>query len=154
QPPDFTAALGQSRVIPLVRRRELMEMASFRRPSDLALSMALQDAYKDQQPPTPNEQIRWLQAALATDPHSYAAYTNLGIALLATSRVDESNACHRMAVEIAPEIPLAHTNLGVVLETEGKLDEAIACDRKALELDPKDATAHFNLGILLNRQGK
>jgi tetratricopeptide (TPR) repeat protein len=154
QPPEFTAALGQSRVIPVERRRELMEMAAFRRPSDLALSMALQDAYKDNQPPTTNEQIRWLQAALAADPNSYAAYTNLGIALLATSRVDESDACHRRAVELAPQSALALANLGVVLEREGKFDEAIAGDRKAMELDPNDATVRFNLGLLLNRQGK
>jgi tetratricopeptide (TPR) repeat protein len=154
QPPEFTAALGQSAVIPVERRRELMEMAAFRRPSDLALSMALQDAYKDQQPPTTTEQIRWLQAALAADPRSYAAYTNLGIALLALSRVDESDVCHRKAVELAPQSALALANLGVLLEREGKLDEAIAGDRKAMELDPKDATVRFNLGLLLSKQGK
>jgi tetratricopeptide (TPR) repeat protein len=156
QPPEFTAALGQSHLIPIEQRRELMEMATFRRPDDLALSMALQGSYKSSEPQTANERIRWLQAVLASDPQYFAAYINLGIALLDARRPEEAAACDRRALELAPrsDQPQILANLGVVLETQGKFDEAIACDRKALEIDPNDATAHYNLGVLLARQGK
>jgi tetratricopeptide (TPR) repeat protein len=156
QPPEFTAALGQSHLISIEQRRELMEMATFRRPDDLALSMALQGTYKSSEPQTANERIRWLQAVLAADPQYFAAYINLGIALLDAQRPEEAAACDRRALELAPrsDHPQILANLGVVLETQGKFDEAIACDRKALEIDPNDATAHNNLGVLLARQGK
>ena len=156
QPSEFTAALGQSPVLPVELRRELMEMSAFRRPSDLALSMALQGTYRTGEPQTADERLRWLQAVLAADPQYFPAYINLGIALLDARRLEEAAACDRKALEIAPRSvqPQILANLGVVLEAQGKFDEAIACDRKALEIDPNDATAHYNLGVLLSRQNE
>jgi len=156
QPAEFAAALGQSKVIPVARRRELLERAALRRPADLALSMALQGSYEFREPKTLDERIRWLQAALAANPQYFPAYVNLGNALLDAGQLEESIACHRKTLEIVPDRMKAQvwTNFGVVFETQGKLDEAIACDQKALEFDPGYADAHINLGLLLGKQGK
>jgi len=81
------------------------------------------------------------------------AYSKLGIALAAESKLDQAIAAFRKSIELNPRSAADHTNLGVVLRTKRMTDEAIAAHRKAIELDPNHATAHNNLGNALRDRG-
>jgi tetratricopeptide (TPR) repeat protein len=155
QPPGFTAFLGETRVIPVERRRHLLAAASSRRPGNLGLLMTLGGSYLRQKE-WADERLRWYQAAVAASPTNFAAHNNLGAILCDLKRdYDGAIACYKKAIELDPKLALAHFNLGQALHGKGQMEEAIACWRKAIELDPKDAAkAHINLGTALARKGK
>jgi len=153
QPPEFTTALGQSTAIPEERRRELLQAALIRRPSDIALLMTLQSLPSLHPKEAAPVRIRWLQAAIAADPMNSAAYTNLGWALTETDPTDKSLACYRKAIEIDPGNAVAYNNLGAALSGKGRHAESVAWFRKAIALDPTDSLAHSNLGEALASQG-
>jgi tetratricopeptide (TPR) repeat protein len=153
QPPEFAIALGRSTAIPEERRRELLQAALIRRPSDIALLMTLQSLPSLNAKEAAGERIRWLQAAIAADPMNSAAYTNLGRAFTDTDQTDKSLACFRKAVEVDPGNAVACNNLGAALNGKGRHAESIPWFRKALALDPKDSLAHSNLGESLVSTG-
>jgi TolB-like protein/Tfp pilus assembly protein PilF len=62
--------------------------------------------------------------AIERDPLRSAAYSNLGLNLLAVQRDDEAEAAFRKAIEVEPDAGL-HLNLGVALLTQGKNDAAL-----------------------------
>jgi tetratricopeptide (TPR) repeat protein len=157
QPPGFVAFLGESREIPVARRRQLLQAAVSRRPGDLALLMTLGISYLFKQKEGADEGLRWLQAALAAAPANPIVITCLGLALQGQGKVEETIACYRKAIQLEPKLALTHTNLGAALAGKGQMEEAIACFRKAIQLDPKHALAHLahtGLGSALERQGK
>jgi superkiller protein 3 len=155
QPPGFVAFLGESRAIPVERRRQLLKAVVSRRPGNLGLLMTLALSYSFNRKESADEMLRWYQAAVAAAPANYAAHINLGNALMHKDQVDEAMACYRKALALDPKDAKAHINLGALL-CDGKrdYDGAIACFRKALQLDPKSALAHRNLGIALAAKGQ
>ena len=70
QPPGFAAFLGETKVIDVERRQELLRAALSRRTTDvdLLMTLAFTSAYPAYHPKRLADQMRWLQAALAV-PH-------------------------------------------------------------------------------------
>jgi tetratricopeptide (TPR) repeat protein len=163
QPPGFVAFLGHIEVIPVERRRELLQAAVSCQPGELDLLMTLGDTYLAKtlgnthladQKETADERLRWYQAAVAAVPVNAAAHHSLGNALYSKGQLDEASACFRQAIALDPKFAYAHNNLGRALSDKGELDEASACFRQAIALDPKNAYAHNNLGKGLQAKGQ
>jgi len=155
QPPEFVAALGQSGVLAEARRREVLQAAAMRRPSDLALLMSMQGLPSMEKEESTPQRIRWLQAALAADPRSAAAYTNLGVSLRDQDRDDAAAACYRQAIALDPEnAAVPYNNLGAALNAKGRHAEAIPFSRKSVALDPTWTMAQSNLGEALAALGQ
>jgi tetratricopeptide (TPR) repeat protein len=157
QPPGFLVFLGEDLVLPIQRRRELLSMAVRNRPSELGLLMVLglnNTIEMKAVPGTPDERLRWFQAAVGVARGNSAAWVNLGSVLNEKSQPEEAIACFRRALAIDPKLAVAHNNLGHMLEKEGRLDKAIDCWRKAIEYDPTLVNAHNNLGLALSREGR
>jgi tetratricopeptide (TPR) repeat protein len=85
--------------------------------------------------------------ALALDPDSAKARTNLGIALWKTGRVGDALAELREAVRLKPSYPEARNNLGIVLVQTGAFAEAIVQLRAALRLRPEWSEVRHNLEV-------
>jgi tetratricopeptide (TPR) repeat protein len=153
QPPGFAAFLGESPALAVERRRQLLQAAVGQRPGDLGLLMTLAGTYFGQKDAA-DEELRWLQAAVAASPGNVAALNNMGVALKAKGQVDEAIACYRKAIQLDPKNPRAHFHLGNALSAGDKSAEAIACYQKAIALDPKFAEAHCGLGHDLASQGR
>jgi tetratricopeptide (TPR) repeat protein len=176
QPPGFAAFLGDSKAIPVERRRQLLLAAVSRRPGDLHVLMSLVLSYAIGQEgganehlryvrygrfsvragPGPlgqeggaNEHVRWSQAAVAAAPDNVAALNNLGVALWGKGQDDEAIPYFRKALALDPKHALAHTNLGLSLARQDQLDEAIRHLRKAVALTPKAGWLYSNLGAIL-----
>src|SRR5436309_6080206 len=92
--------------------------------------------------------------ALAIDPNSSVAHSNLGSALIAQGKPAEASEHFREALRINPNDADDHTNLGMALARQGKLVEASEHYQQALRIKPTSADAHNNWGTLLARQGK
>lgn len=78
----------------------------------------------------------------------------LGVQLQAEGRLEESAACLRRALALAPGLADAHNSLAVVEQRFGRLDKAEGCLRSALAADPAHAAAHNNLGNVLQESGR
>jgi tetratricopeptide (TPR) repeat protein len=160
QPPEFVAALGQGRRIPVERRRELLQRAALRWPSNLSLLMSLQGSYSisrlkgaDSKEVT-DERIRWLQAALAVDPRNVAAYVNLAVTLRNMGKDDEALACDQTAAALDPTNATVCNNLSVLLQDRGQTEEAKTWAEKAVANDPQFGAGHCNLGRALLNLGR
>jgi len=82
-----------------------------------------------------------------TDPRSNVdVYSNLGLALIASGRIDEAIECFRRAALLEPNSATTHYNLGHALATRGDLGGAIAHLLQALQVDPANVSAHYELG--------
>src|SRR5437762_2297174 len=92
--------------------------------------------------------------ALAIDPKSSVAHSNLGSALIAQGKPAEASEHFREALRIRPNDADAHTNLGNALAQQGKLSEAVEHYGQALKIKPDFGKAVSNLGSALARQGK
>jgi tetratricopeptide (TPR) repeat protein len=149
QPPGFAAFLGEIHVIPVERRRALLEAALGRRPGDLGLLMTLGWTYPITHEDGANERVRWFQAAIAIAPGSTTAHNALGVALQDKKDLAGSEAALRKAIELDPKNAPALSNLGITLQLSHREDEAIVYYRKAIAMDPEYAPAHSNLGVLL-----
>jgi len=97
---------------------------------------------------------RFWHHVLATNPDSYVAHHNLGVALLEGGRPDEAIAHLKRALQLRPDNADVNIHWGVILAGQGRLDEALPYMRRAVELAPTHAEAHNNLGAVLARQGK
>jgi serine/threonine-protein kinase len=102
----------------------------------------------------PEEATRYLSAAVAIRPRSFAAHYNLARTLDYQCKQEEAIAEFREALRLQPENAHAHNNLGVALHDQGKQEEATAQYRTALRLEPDLVEARNNLGIVLHDQGK
>src|SRR5437867_1435788 len=92
--------------------------------------------------------------ALAIDPKSSVAHSNLGSALIAQGKPAEASEHFREALRIRPDYADAHSNLGTALAQQGKLSEAVEHYGQALKIKPDFGKAVSNLGSALARQGK
>src|SRR5256884_12213 len=92
--------------------------------------------------------------ALAIDPKSAVAHSNLGRALAPQGKLVEAIEQYQRALEIKPNYADAHTNWGTALAQQGKLSEAVEHYGQALKIKPDFGKAVSNLGSALARQGK
>jgi tetratricopeptide (TPR) repeat protein len=92
--------------------------------------------------------------AVASEPESCVAHTNLGFELSKAGRTQEAMAHYTRALELQPSYALAHNSLGQLLLTRGEIDSAIAHFRAAIEGDPRYASAHIDLGVALSQKGE
>src|ERR1700690_2277283 len=82
------------------------------------------------------------------------AHCNLGTALRARGRLDETVRCYLRALEIRPDFAEAHCNLGGALFDLGRFDEAVESYRRALAIKPDIAAFNTGLGAVLRARGQ
>ncbi|MBM3810652.1 MAG: tetratricopeptide repeat protein [Acidimicrobiia bacterium] len=92
--------------------------------------------------------------ALAADPKSVQAHTNLISVYARVNQAEKAVAHYREAVALNPNHPEAHYNYGVLMFDQRTMGEAKAAFQRALENNPYYADAHNNLGYLLEMEGK
>jgi len=98
------------------------------------------------------EARRALSPALAVEPASAEAWTNLGNA----SRFDAADAAeraHRRAIHIDPALPDPHSNLGLLLQRRGRWEEARVSFEAAIERSPRFAIPRHALSLGLLERG-
>jgi tetratricopeptide (TPR) repeat protein len=99
-------------------------------------------AYQSQQYPQAEAYFR---EALKQDPSAYSPLVNLGGALMAQNKVEESLPVNLEAVKAMPGDALAHSQLGSSYFFLGQLDEAEIQLKEAKAIDP----AHFSFPQLI-----
>src|SRR3989475_773042 len=92
--------------------------------------------------------------ALAIDPNSPIAHSNLGELLDRQGRPAEAIDHFQQALRTQPDFALAHNNWGMALKGQGRPAEAIDHFQQALRLKPDFPIAHANWGPALAQQGK
>ncbi|HEY2342866.1 MAG TPA: tetratricopeptide repeat protein, partial [Chthoniobacteraceae bacterium] len=102
----------------------------------------------------PDLAVALLQRAVAADPASAAAHSNLGSALQSASRLEEALSACRHAIALDASSAEAHYNLGVVLQRLERFDEAALAFQESARLNPNAAGAFNNLGIVLEARGR
>ncbi len=102
-------------------------------------------AYLSKEPKKAEEYFR---EALQQEADSYPPLVNLGGALLAQDKVEESHSMNLRAVEMRPDDALAHSQLGRSYFSLSELDSAQRHLKQAKALDPK----HFSLPQLVLAQ--
>jgi tetratricopeptide (TPR) repeat protein len=90
---------------------------------------------------------------IALQPGAFAAWDNLGIALMLQGRNTEAEPCFRRALEINPSHAGAYNNLGNLLHNSGQLQTALVNFEKAILLNPSYAEAYNNQGLVLREMG-
>jgi len=98
------------------------------------------------------DSITLYRHALAVTKNNDLAHYNLGIALAAAGKQDETIRHYREAIKIKPKSDNAHYNLGMALQKQGQTDEALQHFRDAVKINPRHADAHNNLAIILEKQ--
>ncbi len=81
-------------------------------------------------------------------PQHRDGYTNLGICLARTGRIEEADSALRRAIEIDPSFARGYTNLGALALTRG--DHAAARDayQHAIQVEPENVLARMQLARL------
>ena len=79
---------------------------------------------------------------------------NLGLALKAAGKLDESRAAFHNAVGIDPDYANAFYNLGLLELEDDRLPEAESAFLKSVEIDPDFAAAWYNLGLVWSTSGR
>ena len=120
-------------------------------PSDYYANWSLGDALLKKDPA---ESLRYFQVAEALRPGEIVPLRNLGSALLANGQLDESIACFRRVVDLAPTNAAAHASLGHVLSRKGRHDAAVQELRQAIDLNPQSADFRARLGQSLLDLGR
>lgn len=97
--------------------------------------------------------IRWLEQSVARDAKNQEAWYDLGRAYYTESRIPESGAAFRKALELNPTDAKAENNLGLVLESEAHPEEAIAAFQRAIAWQQNavrpSEQPYLNLGSIL-----
>ncbi len=93
----------------------------------------------------PSKAEEYFREALRQEADSYPPLVNLGGALLAQGKVEESHSINLRAVEMRPDDALAHSQLGRSYFSLGALDSAQRHLKQAKALDPK----HFSFPQLV-----
>src|SRR2546426_1174670 len=92
--------------------------------------------------------------ALAIDPNSPIAHSNLGELLDRQGRPAEAIDHFQQALRLKPDFPLAHNNWGMALKGQGRPAEAIDHFQQALRLKPDFPIAQNNWGTALGQLGE
>ncbi len=81
-------------------------------------------------------------------------FSNYGIILKDTGKLNEAEIVTRKAIEINSNFANAHYNLGNILRDLGKSEEARVATQKAINLRPDFIKAHSNLGLIYKDLGR
>lgn len=98
--------------------------------------------------------VELIGRAIELMPDFVEAHNNLGNALKAQGKLDQSVASYQKAISLKPGFAEAHNNLAHALKAQGKLGDAVASCRQALLVKPDYADAYFTLGDVLLAQGR
>jgi len=91
----------------------------------------------------------WIGRALAVNPASPEAHSNLGLALLDLKRPEEALAAHERSLTLRPNVPDSLNNRGNALQALNRPGDALVDYDRALQLRPDFALAHGNRGNAL-----
>jgi tetratricopeptide (TPR) repeat protein len=86
-----------------------------------------------------------LRRSIALDPMVATAQLDLGLACLATGRLNEAIAALLCALDLEPDLAVAHLNLATIFDALGRQDDAEAAYIAGLRLSPSEAWAHARL---------
>jgi predicted O-linked N-acetylglucosamine transferase (SPINDLY family) len=89
-----------------------------------------------------------LEHAIAADPRSAEAHSNLGFALFRLKRYTEARLVQEKALALQPQFPTALTHLGNTMLRLGHLQEAVALHERAISMKPDHADAYCNRGMV------
>ena len=92
------------------------------------------------------------EKALALEPNSLAAHSNLGMALREKGDTEAALEHLRRVASGDPDNAGVHYELGQTLRQSGDLAGAVAAFEKALERDPELREAYYGLGQALKQQ--
>ncbi len=151
QPVQILVALGQRMRDAGVDALPLMRRVQQQYPGDFWANFALGEALMRG---SPEEAVRFYQAAVAVRPENAIAHDTLGRALGTVWRTDEAMAHFRRAIDLDPGFSQAFSNLGRAFRTKGMLPEALELTRQAVHLDPSSDRGHRYLGEVLRWIGK
>jgi protein O-GlcNAc transferase len=98
--------------------------------------------------------VQWIGQALAVNPASPEAHSNLGLALLDLKRPEEALASHSRSLKLRPDVPDSLNNRGNALQALNRPAEALADYDRALQLRPDFVLAHSNRGNALRALGR
>ena len=96
--------------------------------------------------------IELFRHALRVTQNNDLAHYNLGIALAAEGKDEETIQHYQEAIKIKPKYGNAHYNLAIALQKQGHSEEALQHFSEAIKINPHHADAHNNLGIILDKQ--
>jgi predicted O-linked N-acetylglucosamine transferase (SPINDLY family) len=92
------------------------------------------------------EAAQTLERAIAIDPRSADAHSNLGFAFFKLRRYAEARRAQEQALALRPNFPTAQTNLGNTLMRLGLSEQAIEAHERAIRMKPDYADAYCNRG--------
>lgn len=98
--------------------------------------------------------VHWLTQAVAMNPRSAAAHTNLGNAQLQSRLLEAALLSYETALAIDPQLVSALYNRGNALRELQRGEEAIASYDRAIALNPDQPGAHNNRGLALAAIGQ
>jgi tetratricopeptide (TPR) repeat protein len=141
--------MGESTAIPIGLRRQLLEGAAARQPSDLTLLMALGGTYEDDRPEERGDRLRWYQAALAVAPKNPAALINIGLVVREKGDLERAIFYMDEAISLDPKADWYHAHRAWAKKRQGDLDAAVAGYVTAAEIKPSDRWHHYNLRLVV-----
>ncbi|MCG5056654.1 MAG: tetratricopeptide repeat protein [Limnoraphis sp. WC205] len=122
-------------------------------PEDLKASIELEKIQKTQI--KLKERLKSYHYAIKTNPASYQAYYNLGVALSQQQEWDDAILAYLKAIELKPEMPTwVYQGLWEILAKKGKLETAEALYRQAIEQNPCSIWSYVNLGEIFTQKGE
>jgi cytochrome c-type biogenesis protein CcmH/NrfG len=101
----------------------------------------------------PADAVGLYKNALAIDPKSLEAWTQLGLAQRQTAQFAAAQASFEKAAELAPKDPKFPGMIAQALADQHKNEDAIAMYNKAIAIDPKYAAAYSGIGQVEEAKG-
>ena len=95
-----------------------------------------------------------LARSIAIKPDFAEAHSNLGIALRALGRVNDSLQCYDRAIALAPGFLAAQLNKGVALHALGQHEQALVYFENVLASESENVSALFNMSLALLALGR
>ncbi len=92
------------------------------------------------------------QRAVALDPNSATALSNLGIAHYDAEQYEKAEDCQKRALAINPKLDCALNNMGSIYKARSKTQQAVAFYEAAIAASPHFVEALNNLGTLFLQQ--
>lgn len=137
-----------------VARKNLAALEADRPAAAPTPSPALAEARKLRDQGRGEDALGRLQAAIAANPKSVEAHTELGHGLVAGRRTRDAIAPLQTAVKLAPATATAWYDLAFALREDGQTAAAVDAYRRYITLRPEDPDAHYGLGRTLTLLGR